>query len=218
MKKNNLLLDNALRSVMKRRAEAAERVRLSEDFTDRLMASIEKQKTPSRQKKLWPYAASLLAIAASVLLILVFQYNNKVEPEQQPVLAQQTEQQESTIIKEVKEPSPANVQETPVLAQAEKKQIAIRKPDVSIATKDTTLSTEEPVNLSTTADSLYYYLTQLENEMGECRDSTCLAELTGLMRADERIKGLVNKIIHKQVETAYKEEYLVDTTTHYVPL
>lgn len=217
MKKNNLLLDNALRSVMKRRAEAAERVRLSEDFTDRLMASIEKQKTPSRQKKLWPYAASLLAIAASVLLILVFQYN-KVEPEQQPVLAQQTEQQESTIIKEVKEPSPANVQETPVLAQAEKKQIAIRKPDVSIATKDTTLSTEEPVNLSTTADSLYYYLTQLENEMGECRDSTCLAELTGLMRADERIKGLVNKIIHKQVETAYKEEYLVDTTTHYVPL
>ena len=217
MKKNNLLLDNALRSIMKRRAEAAERVRLSEDFTDRLMASIEKQKTPSRQKKLWPYAVSLLAIAASVLLILVFQYNN-VEPEQQPVLAQQTEQQESTIIKEVKEPSPANVQETPVLAQAEKKQIAIRKPDVSIATKDTTLSTEEPVNLTTTADSLAYYLTKLENQMGDCRDSVCLAHLSQLIKADDRIKGLVNKIINKQVETAYKEEYLVDTTTHYIPL
>lgn len=72
--------------------------------------------------------------------------------------------------------------------------------------------------LSTAADSLYYYLTQLENQMGDCRDSTCLAELTGLMRADERIKDLVNKIIHKQVETAYKEEYLVDTTTRYIPL
>ena len=215
MKKNNLLQDNALRSIMKRRAEAAERVRLSEDFTDRLMASIEKQKTPSRQKKLWPYAASLLAIAASVLLILVFQYN-KVEPEQQPVLAQQTEQQESTIIKEVKEPSPASVQETPVLAQAEKKQIAIRKPDVSIATKDTMLSTEEPVNLATTADSLAYYLTKLENQMGDCRDSVCLAHLSQLMRADDRIKTLVNKIIHKQVETAYQEEMLVDTTTRYV--
>ena len=186
MKKNNLLLDNALRSIMKRRAEAAERVRLSEDFTDRLMASIEKQKTPSRQKKLWPYAVSLLAIAASV--------------------------------KEVKEPSPANVQETPVLAQAEKKQIAIRKPDVSIATKDTTLSTEEPVNLTTTADSLAYYLTKLENQMGDCRDSVCLAHLSQLIKADDRIKGLVNKIINKQVETAYKEEYLVDTTTHYIPL
>ena len=68
------------------------------------------------------------------------------------------------------------------------------------------------------ADSLYYYLTQLENQMGDCRDSTCLPELTGLMRADERIKDLVNKIIHKQVETAYKEEYLVDTTTRYIPL
>ena len=72
--------------------------------------------------------------------------------------------------------------------------------------------------LNDAADSLYYYLTQLENQMGDCRDSTCLAELTGLMRADERIKDLVNKIINKQVETAYKEEYLVDTTTRYIPL
>lgn len=76
---------------------------------------------------------------------------------------------------------------------------------------------EAPV-LADVADSLYYYLTQLENQMGDCRDSSCLAELTGLMRADERIKSLVNKIIHRQVETAYKEEYLVDTTTRYVPL
>ena len=215
MKMNNLLLDNALRSVVKRRAEEAERVRLSEDFTDRLMASIEKQKTPSKHKRLWPYAASLLAIAASVLLILVFQYN-KVEPEQQSVLAQETEQQERTIIEEVKEPTPANVQETPVLAQAEKKQKAIRKADVAIATKDTTHSTEEPVNLTTTADSLAYYLTKLENQMGDCRDSVCLAHLSQLMRADDRIKTLVNKIIHKQVETVYQEEMLVDTTTRYV--
>ena len=37
-------------------------------------------------------------------------------------------------------------------------------------------------------------------------------------KADERIKDLVNKIIHKQVETVFQEEYLVDTTTRYVPL
>lgn len=68
------------------------------------------------------------------------------------------------------------------------------------------------------ADSLNYYLTQLEKQMGDCSDNTCLAELTDLMRADERIKDLVNKIIHKQVETAYQEEYLIDTTTRYIPL
>ena len=78
-------------------------------------------------------------------------------------------------------------------------------------------STETPV-LANAADSLYYYLTQLENQMGDCRDSTCFAELGNLIQADERIKGLVNKIIHKQVETAYQEEYLVDTTTRYIPL
>ena len=215
MKKNNLLQDNALRSVMKRRAEAAERVRLSEDFTDRLMASIEKQKTVSKQKKLWPYAASLFAIAASVLLILVFQYN-KVEPEQQSVVAQQTEQQESTIIEKVEEPLFANVQETPVLAQAEKKQIAVQKLNVAVEVEDATHSTEEPVNLATTADSLAYYLAKLENQMGDCRDSACLAHLSQLIKADDRIKTLVNKIIHKQVETACQEEMLVDTTTHYI--
>ena len=79
------------------------------------------------------------------------------------------------------------------------------------------IASKTPV-LANAADSLYYYLTQLENQMGDCRDSSCLAELTGLMRADERIKDLVNKIIHKQVETAYQEEYLVDTTTRYIPL
>ena len=79
-------------------------------------------------------------------------------------------------------------------------------------------SPTEAVVLASAADSLYYYLTLLENQMGDCRDSACLNELTGLMRADERIKDLVNKIIHRQVETAYKEEYLVDTTTRYIPL
>ena len=82
---------------------------------------------------------------------------------------------------------------------------------------ETTQKEDTPI-LANAADSLYYYLTQLENQMGDCRDSTCLAELTGLMRADERIKDLVSKIIHKQVETAYEEEYLVDTTTRYIPL
>lgn len=87
-----------------------------------------------------------------------------------------------------------------------------------LAAVSTTSAADSAPRLLNTADSLYYYLTQLENQMGDCRDSTCLAELTGLMRADERIKNLVNKIIHKQVETAYQEEYLVDTTTRYIPL
>jgi hypothetical protein len=85
-------------------------------------------------------------------------------------------------------------------------------------TADEPQPSTETVVLTNAADSLYYYLTLLENQMGDCRDSSCLAELTGLMRADERIKDLVNKIIHKQVETAYQEEYLVDTTTRYIPL
>ena len=168
-----------------------------------------------KRRVFWRYAAS--AIAASIVLLIAFNYNNKVMPDQQPVVAEVVEQpaseepetsdysdysdeskpSESSDYSE--SPKPAKLKSEPVLAQAE------QQPTESDA-----------VRLTNTADSLAYYLTRLENQMGDCRDSTCLAHLSELMRADERIKGLVNKIIHKQVETAYQEEMLVDTTTRYV--
>ena len=103
-------------------------------------------------------------------------------------------------------------------ARCDGQHIVLRSEAPRQAVVEAPQSASDSVVLSNAADSLYYYLTKLEEEMGDCRDSTCLAELTGLMRADERIKDLVNKIIHKQVETAYQEEYLVDTTTRYIPL
>ena len=146
------------------------------------------------------------------------------KPENQPQLAEKTEElvpQENTpkVIEKdnvVKSPTThvkiANV--TREVGQLNTRRLESSQPTIADEAKS---STETPV-LANAADSLYYYLTQLENQMGDCRDSTCLAELGNLMQADERIKGLVNKIIHKQVETAYKEEYLVDTTTRYIPL
>ena len=170
-----------------------------------------------KRRVFWRYAAS--AIAASIVLLIAFNYNNKVMPDQQPVVAEVVEQpaseepetsdysdeskpsESSDYSESPKSAKPAKIKLESVLAQAE------QQPAETGAVK-----------LSTTADSLAYYLTRLENQMGDCRDSICLAHLSELMRADERIKGLVNKIIHKQVETAYQEEYLVDTTTRYIPL
>ena len=185
------------------------------DLNDRVMKSLTSL-TP-RRRVFWRYAAS--AIAACIVLLIAFNYNNKVMPDQQPVVAEVVEQpaseepetsdysdeskpsESSDYSESPKSAKPAKIKLESVLAQAE------QQPAETGAVK-----------LSTTADSLAYYLTRLENQMGDCRDSICLAHLSELMRADERIKGLVNKIIHKQVETAYQEEYLVDTTTRYIPL
>ena len=201
------------------------------DLNDRVMKSLpltpsEGRGTQSRFSSLSPWRGRGVrlvgAIAACIVLLIAFNYNNKVMPDQQPVVAEVVEQpaseepetsdysdysdeskpSESSDYSESPKPAkPAKLKSEPVLAQAE------QQPTESDA-----------VRLTNTADSLAYYLTRLENQMGDCRDSTCLAHLSELMRADERIKGLVNKIIHKQVETAYQEEMLVDTTTHYIPL
>ena len=204
---------------------------LPSDLNERLLQRIQEEETTPK-RRLLPLVLRWMSAAAAVLVAVVTLFtwkNHTLEPElsnvgqkAEVVVAQSQnaplENQPSAIekpdvhneptkhvklaneareVKQLGEPSSKTPQQA-VLAEA--------KP-----------ATETPV-LADAADSLYYYLTQLENQMGECRDSTCLAELGNLMRADERIKGLVNKIIHKQVETAYQEEYLVDTTTRYIPL
>ena len=74
---------------------------------------------------------------------------------------------------------------------------------------------EAPI-LATAADSLEYYLTRLEEEMGDCSDSACLARLAELVRADERLNRLVEKLLHRQVEQAAQFEIMIDSTANYL--
>jgi hypothetical protein len=167
---------------------------------------------------------TLLAIAAVLIAVVALFTWKNFKPENQPQLADKTEElvPQEDALKVIEKDNVVKSQTTHVkianVTRYDRKRNTRRleSSQPTIADEPQT-STETPV-LANAADSLYYYLTQLENQMGDCRDSTCLAELGNLMQADERIKDLVNKIIHKQVETAYKEEYLVDTTTRYIPL
>ena len=185
-------------------------------------ALIAEEKKSSRFTK--SMGRALLAVAAVLIAVLALFTWKSLEPQNQPQLAEKTEEpveQEKT----PRDTSKHNVVKSQTqhvkLANLTRQNHNLGTPNLK---RQQQASAEEPqtstktVVLTNAADSLYYYLTQLENQMGDCRDSSCLAELTGLIRADERIKDLVNKIIHKQVETAYKEEYLIDTTTHYIPL
>ena len=194
----------------------------------------EREKTPLHRGRGWGWV-SIAAVLAIVFALFTWKSQT---PESLPPTLEKTA--ESVVLKDTAQaPEKRNVSRLPTphvaIANATRRddqrhasrlqepRIAQRTPtNQNTLNTPTTQNTQEPSTtepqLLNAADSLYYYLTQLENQMGDCRDSACLAELTGLMRADERIKDLVNKIIHKQVETAYQEEYLVDTTTRYVPL
>lgn len=65
------------------------------DLTEEIMNSLSPRPLQGerelKRSVLWPYAVS--AIAAGIILLLVFNYNNKVEPVKQPVVAEVVEQQ-----------------------------------------------------------------------------------------------------------------------------
>ncbi|MBQ6226216.1 MAG: hypothetical protein IJJ73_07955 [Bacteroidaceae bacterium] len=190
-----------------------------EALYDEILAE-KKNKTPLLRGRGWGWVSAAAVLIAAVALFTWWNF----KPQQPTQLAEKTEEpvelKDATKViekRDVVKTQTSNVTIVNVKRDNRKRQTSrLESSQPTIADKVQTAS-ETPV-LTNTADSLYYYLTLLENQMGDCRDSTCLAELTGLMRADERIKDLVNKIINKQVETAYQEEYLVDTTTRYIPL
>ena len=219
-----LLIDNYLEGkhpIEQKKWELPSESELDRDeaLYDEILAE-KKNKTPLLRGRGWGWVSAAAVLIAAVALFTWWNF----KPQQPTQLAEKTEEpveqkDASKVIekRDVVKTQTSNVTIANVKRDNRKRQTSrLESSQPTIADKVQTAS-ETPV-LTNTADSLYYYLTQLENQMGDCRDSTCLAELTGLMRADERIKDLVNKIIHKQVETAYQEEYLVDTTTRYIPL
>ena len=190
-----------------------------EALYDAILAE-KKNRTPLLRWKGWGWIS---AAAVLVAVLALFTWKS-FKPESQPQLAEKKEElvPQKDTTKVIEKDNVVKSLTTHVMLANDTRDVGqrhtrrLKSSQPTIADEPQT-STETPA-LANAADSLYYYLTILENQMGDCRDSTCLAELTGLMKADERIKDLVNKIIHKQVETVFQEEYLVDTTTRYVPL
>ena len=217
------LFDQMLAERQKKQASPTSKTLSDSPFRGEKQAA--KDSLPLREGWGGSGVARLVLSAAAVLTaaIALFTWWN-VKPQQPTQLAEKTE--EPVELKDTTEVIEKCNVVKPQIQHVKLADITRRKSKVHVLRQKTSqpTSVEEPqpstetVVLESAADSLYYYLTQLENQMGDCRDSACLAELTGLIRADERIRDLVNKIVHKQVETAYKEEYLVDTTTRYVPL
>ena len=83
-------IDKLLHEAMKRRADKVPP--LADDFAEKVMKRTPLQLPRGGEKKhrrLWPWVD---AIAACIVLLIAFNYYNKVMPEQQPVVAEVVEQ------------------------------------------------------------------------------------------------------------------------------
>ncbi len=130
MKKNKTSKDQGLRLALQHRNEAAERMTPSADFADRLMQRIEEQTAKPKHRRVWLYSG-IAAAAASVLLLLTLHYN-KVEPKQENIVAQQTEQPTTT----------KETEETPTTTVTKEEKTMVAEAKTTVA-KEKTMVTQE---------------------------------------------------------------------------
>ena len=159
---------------------------MPDDFTKRVMKRIEKQPSASQPKRRWVWLSpTIAAVAASVALLLTFHYQNGVTNIEQPVVAQQTEQRDSTVKAEIKEPKPMIAQEKSV---AKKTKTTIQRPKATTNTH--AVSATIPA-----IDSLDYYIDKIERELAQVDESLYIERMNKVIRADERLQRIVNSYI-----------------------
>lgn len=184
--------DKGLRQALQRRNEAAERMTLSEDFTDRLMERLEKP-TPTLPKggrtKSLLYWGRLVgaSIAASVVLLLTFHFlnNREVTKVEQPVVVKKTESQRS---------EPKTIEKEPIQMAKEEKTVVAKTTMVNKQPKASISESKTSTTVATT-DSLDYYIDKIERELAQVDESLYIERMNKVIQADERLQRIVNSYI-----------------------
>ena len=124
---NELNNDKNLREAVNRREQKLQSV--TDDLNKRLLQRLEEEQAPAKHHRLWLYAA--VAVAACIALLLVFHFTQEPSS-QQPVVAQQMEEQtpqQTEQTSKVTEPveAPQPVLEEPKQAMAKADAQPVRK-------------------------------------------------------------------------------------------
>ena len=158
------------------------------DFTERVMKRIEEQPSvfQSKRRRVWQYPI-IAAVAASIVVLLTFHYlyNQEETVVELPVVTQQTEQKDSSLKAEIKEPKPMIAQEKPV---TDKARTAIQRRTATVIAHK--VSTTIPAT-----DSLDYYIDKIERELAQVDESLYIERMNKVIRADERLQRIVNSYI-----------------------
>ena len=126
---NELNNDKNLREAVNRREQKLQPV--SDDLNNRLLQRLEEEQAPAKHHRLWLYAA--VAAAACIALLFVFHFTQE-QSSQQPVVAQQMEEQ-----------APQQTEQTSEVTESvEAPQLVVEEPKQAVAKVDA-----QPVRKST---------------------------------------------------------------------
>ena len=182
--------DRGLRQALQHRNEAAERMTLSEDFTDRLMERIREQeqkpKSKSKSRHSWIHVL-VGAAAASMILLLAFHhlYNREATKAEQPVAVTRPEHHGN---------KPQVIEKEPIPIAKDEKAVVAKTTKVSKRTKSPVSDNKASTTVSVT-DSLDYYIDKIERELTQVDESLYIERMAKVVSADERLQRIVNSYI-----------------------
>lgn len=149
MKKTKPYNDQGLRLAIQHRNEAAEKMKPSADFADRLMRRIEEQTVKPKRRRVWLYSG-IAAAAASVLLLLTLHYYNNRGGELKEMPLAETKTVAADSSSNIKnEPMPTKVVEVPLVAEAKttvaKEKTMVKQAKTMVTQEKTTVKQEKPM-------------------------------------------------------------------------
>ena len=200
--------DTDLREALRRKY--ADTPPMPADLSERLMKLGDcnsHQATERPRHRYWPNITAAIAVAASILLLIVL-HLGKGQPEQRPVMAEKVTAPTDSIRPMQHQPATTDATEHPVVTQAVPAKPRTRKAMVDQPQKPNADS-------ASAAEELADCIARLEAEMENIDDSVSAAHLEQLIAADARLQQMVYRIVGKQTEQALNEMEK-DSTANYI--
>ena len=196
--------DTDLREALRRKY--ADTPPMPADLSERLVKRMQTTgKSPKR--RYWPYITTAIAVAASILLLIVL-YTGEGQTDQRPMMAEKVTAPTDTVQPMQHQPTTTETTEHPVVAQAVPAKPRTRKTMVDQSQKPNADS-------ASAAEELADCIARLEAEMENIDDSVSAAHFEQLIAADARLQQMVYRIVGKQTEQALNEMEK-DSTANYI--
>ncbi len=144
--------DKLFRQALQRQNDRAAGMKMPDDMEQRVMGSL----TPQATKRRWLYPLSAIAVAASVLLLIMLNVGKQEPDGQTPVVAEEVTEPKDNMEETTQATAPEEVTEQPVAAQTAKPQPAKKRRKVRKPIQEETVPREaEPVQAEPEQENEY---------------------------------------------------------------
>ena len=195
----NKLRDTDLREALRRREARRPQVEVSDDFLERVMLDVEAEGQHAQSRTLrrtGRIALTLLAVAASVALLVLLTWPRQAEHDLTGRKAVPLYSEESPTFLPVKSEAPVVQIKQGGKAVSTGVRVETNEARGSRPSRPRVVTVDPRTSSAANKiDSLDYYIAQIERELTQVDESLYIERMRRVMLADERLQRLVNNYI-----------------------